>query len=219
MFVGTVSEMKVAIFGSTGGTGRIMVGKALDRGWDVTAAARSPSALPWRQERLRVAEADVMRPESLDAVVEGQDAVITSVSVGNALKEGRKPTTLFSEATRNVIAAMKKQGIRRLVCLSSSAVEPDPALGIIFGKIMRPLLFKEMYADMSRMEREVRKSGLDWVIARPSTLTDDPPSGRYILRIDRVPKGWRVPREDVAEFVLDLLDDDRYLGRAVAITA
>src|SRR5918992_472018 len=32
MFVGTVSEMKVAIFGSTGGTGRIMVGKALDRG-------------------------------------------------------------------------------------------------------------------------------------------------------------------------------------------
>jgi hypothetical protein len=52
--------MKVAIFGSTGGTGKIMVGKALNRGWDVTAAARSPSVLPWRHEHLRVVQADVM---------------------------------------------------------------------------------------------------------------------------------------------------------------
>jgi biliverdin reductase / flavin reductase len=218
MFVGTVSEMKVAIFGSTGGTGRIMVGKALDRGWDVTAAARSPSALPWRQERLRVAEADVMRPKSLDAAVEGQNAVITSVSVGSGLKEGRKPTTLFSEGTRNVIAAMKKQGVGRLVCLSSSAVEPDPALGVFFGKIMRPLLFKEMYEDTSRMEREVRQSGLEWVIVRPSTLTDEPAEGKYILGIDRIPKGWRIPREEVAEFALDQLEDERYLGRSIAMT-
>ena len=210
--------MKVAIFGATGGTGRIMIRKALERGQEVTAAARNPSALLGGHERLRVVQADVMQPQTLEAVVEDQDAVITSVSVGNALKEGRKPTTLFSEGTRNVIAAMKKQGIRRLVCLSSSAVEPDPALGIIFGKIMRPLLFKEMYADMSRMEREVRSSGLDWIIVRPSTLTDDPASGRYILGIDRIPKGWRIPREDVAEFTLDQLDDDHYLKRAIAIT-
>jgi biliverdin reductase / flavin reductase len=210
--------MKVAIFGSTGGTGRIMVGKALERGWDVTAAVRSPSALPWRHEHLRVVQADVMRPETLDAATEGQDAVITSVSVGSGLKEVRKPTTVFSEGTRSVIAAMKKQGVGRLVCLSSSAVEPDPALGIIFGKIMRPLLFKDMYEDMSRMEREVRHSGLEWVIVRPSTLTDEPAEGKYILGIDRIPKGWRIPREDVADFTLYQLDDDRYLRRAIAIT-
>ena len=36
----------------------------------VTAAMRNPLALPWRHERLRVVEADVMRPETLDAVVE-----------------------------------------------------------------------------------------------------------------------------------------------------
>jgi putative NADH-flavin reductase len=195
-----------------------MTRKAIERGHEVTAAARNPLSFPGGHERLRVVKADVMQPETLEAVVEGPDAVITSVSVDNPLKEGRKPTTLFSEGTRNVIAAMKWQGIRRLVCLSSSAVQPDPALGIVFGKIMRPLLFKEMYADMSRMEREVRESGLDWIIVRPSTLTDDPASGRYILGIDRIPKGRRIPREDVAEFTLDQLDDDRYLKRAVAIT-
>ena len=210
--------MKVAIFGATGGTGRIMVRKALERGHELTAAARNPSALLVGHERLRVVKADVMQPQTLEAVVEDQDVVITSVSVGNALKEGRKPTTLFSEGTRNVIAAMEGQGVRRLVCLFSSAVEPDPALGLVFGNIMRPLLFKEVYANMSRMEREVRSSGLDWIIVRPSHLTDDPASGWYIVGIDRIPKGWRIPREDVAEFTLDQFADNRYLRRAIAIT-
>ena len=105
-----------------------------------------------------------------------------------------------------------------MVCLSSSAVEPDPALGILFGKLMRPLLFKEMYEDMSRMEREVRHSGLEWVIVRPSTLTDGPAEGNYILGIDRIPKGWRILREEVAEFTLDQLEDERYLGRSIAMT-
>jgi len=112
-----------------------------------------------------------------------------------------------------VIAAMKRRGVRRLVCISSSAIEPDPALRIVFGKIMRPRLFKNMYADMSRMEREVRNSGLDWVIVRSSYLTDAPAQHKYILGIDRI------PREDVAEFALGQLGDDRYLGRAAAITS
>jgi hypothetical protein len=50
-------------------------------------------------------------------------------------------------------------------------------------------------------------------------LPGDPASGRYFLGIDRIPKGWRTPREAAAEFVLDQLRDDRYLGRAVAITS
>lgn len=64
--------MKVVVFGATGGTGRIMVRKALERGYEVTAAVRQPSALAQRHERLRVLKADVMRPETLDAVVESK---------------------------------------------------------------------------------------------------------------------------------------------------
>jgi NAD(P)-dependent dehydrogenase (short-subunit alcohol dehydrogenase family) len=54
------SEMKVAIFGATGGTGRIMVRKALKRGHEITAVVRNPSSLSGSYERLRVVKADVM---------------------------------------------------------------------------------------------------------------------------------------------------------------
>lgn len=35
--------MKVAVFGATGATGRIMIRPALERGHELTAAARNPS--------------------------------------------------------------------------------------------------------------------------------------------------------------------------------
>jgi hypothetical protein len=78
-----------------------------------------------------------------------------------------------------------------------------------------------MFAEMNEYAPEThrRLMSADWVIVRPSTLTDAAASGRYILGIDRIPKGWRIPREDVAEFVLDHLHYDRYLGRAVTITS
>jgi NAD(P)-dependent dehydrogenase (short-subunit alcohol dehydrogenase family) len=52
--------MKVAIIGASGGTGRIMVRKALERGHEITAAVRNPSSLSGSYERLRVVKADVM---------------------------------------------------------------------------------------------------------------------------------------------------------------
>ena len=72
--------MKLANFGATGGNGRIVVRKALERGHEVAASARNPSALRRAHERLRVVKADLMQPQTLEAVVEDQDAVISSVS-------------------------------------------------------------------------------------------------------------------------------------------
>lgn len=99
--------MKVVIFGATGRTGRTMTRKALQRGHEVTAAVRNPAVLALHHDRLRVVKADVMNIATLNEPLEGQDVVTTSISVRSGWREGRKPTTLFSEGTSNVIAAMK----------------------------------------------------------------------------------------------------------------
>jgi hypothetical protein len=48
-----------------------------------------------------------------------------------------------------------------------------------------------MFAEMNEYAPEThrRLMSADWVIVRPSTLTDAAASGRYILGIDRIPKG------------------------------
>ena len=64
----------------------------------------------------------------------------------------------------------------------------------------------------------MRTSGLDWTIVRPARLTDD--AGKHSWRVGpgyAVPQGTKIARADVAEFMLDQLDDRANVGHAVAV--
>jgi putative NADH-flavin reductase len=105
--------VKILIIGATGGTGRILLDKALEQGHQVTALARNPSAVAPRDYRPRVLWGNALDPEAVGAAVAGQDAVLSVLGT-----RSRKPTTLFSASTANLVDTMKKHGVRRLVCLT-----------------------------------------------------------------------------------------------------
>src|SRR5258708_5391644 len=74
---------------------------------------------------------------------------------------------------------MKDNGVRRLICITSSALEPhETGGGFFFDNIMSPLVVnvfgKTLYADMRKMEELVMRSNLDWTIVRPSALFETP---------------------------------------------
>src|ERR1700694_6035957 len=104
--------MKVLILGATGSLGRQLVEKVLQGGHQVTVLARDPSRVVPRDPRIRIVQGDVLDPQALDRAVAGQEAVIYSIGGRN-----RRPTTLFSESTRLLIASMEKHGVRRLVAV------------------------------------------------------------------------------------------------------
>ncbi len=53
---------------------------------------------------------------------------------------------------------------------------------------------------------------------RPGGLTDGPRTGDYLSGNDKSIKAGQVSRADVADFLLQQLDDDQYLGMATAVT-
>jgi hypothetical protein len=60
----------------------------------------------------------------------------------------------------------------------------------------------------------IRKSKLDWVIARPGILTNGSRTGSYQVLVD--PKDWRcgfISRADVADFLVKQIDGDEFLGK------
>jgi nucleoside-diphosphate-sugar epimerase len=75
--------MHLAIFGSTGPTGRALVARALDEGHDVTAAARDPDALDAHDARVRVVRADVLDRPSVEDALDG-------VAIDQRLPRARK---------------------------------------------------------------------------------------------------------------------------------
>ncbi|HAM26174.1 MAG TPA: NAD-dependent epimerase, partial [Microbacteriaceae bacterium] len=114
---------------------------------------------------------------------------------------------------------------RRLVCVSSSATDPrvrfhDTDGGFFFEKILKPIIIftlgRTLYADMWRMERLLATSDLDWTIIRPSGLFQSASVTDYRVA-EEVINGRFTSRNDLADFMLRQLDDDRYLRKAVAV--
>lgn len=213
--------MKIVIFGANGATGRVLTDQALTRSHVVTAFTRHPEIFPLRHENLRVMSGDVFDLSSVEQAVAGQDAVLSTLGVPFS----RKPIAVYSEGIAHIIQAMKRFGVRRLVCVSSSATDPqirylDSGGGFIFEKVLKPIVIKTIgrttYQDMQIMERLVMESQLDWIIVRPSGLFETPSVTDYQMAEAHIKRQF-TSRADLADCMLQQLTTDRYLRKAVAV--
>lgn len=144
----------------------------------MTAALRSPEKLTERHERLTVVRADALDAESVKAVVDGADAVLSGIG-----QAGRHdPLRPASTSARALVEAMTATGVRRLLVVSAAPLNrAGTGQSFLTRRLFGPLLWaalKELYSDLERMESVLRGSALDWTAVRPPRLTDKPGEGR-----------------------------------------
>jgi len=201
--------VKLVIFGSTAGTGRKLVEQALEQGHDVSAFARTPEKIEdLEYPNLRVIQGDVLDSAAVEAAVAGQEAVLCTIGAG------ARRTTLREDATRNIVQAMDRTGVQRLICQSSLGVGDSRAnLGSFTKHVIVGLFLRHAFADHERQEAVIKQSSLKWTIVRPPHLLDTPRTGVYrhgFPPTDKNIKG-QISRADVADFMLKQLTDDSYL--------
>jgi hypothetical protein len=90
--------------------------------------------------------------------------------------------------------------------------------GFLFGKIIIPFFLKQVFLDKVRQMKIVQESNVDWVIIRPAGLTDAPKTGKYKITMGS-PVSRRIPRADVADFMLKLMTDKQYDRQMPAIAS
>ncbi len=207
--------MRVAVIGASGGVGRQIVEQALARGHEVTAAVRNPADMKLRHDRLWTVTCDAFDSEAVNAVIQEQEVVFCALGTPS-----REPTTLYSSAAQNVLAGMQRHGARRLVFLSNFGVADETAndfLSLMMLVLARRVI-RHTLADHRRALEAFIRSDIEWVAVRPMALTDGPLTGRYRVDAFGLPhKGRSIARADVADFMLNQAQDDRYLRQAPAI--
>lgn len=208
--------MKLLIFGSTGSIGRQLVEQALEQGHTVTAFARNPAKLDIQHTNLKVVQGDVMDFTSVEQAVQGQDAVLCVLGSG-----GQRKGTIRSEGTRQIIQAMEKAGVRRLICQTTlGAGDSWGNLNFFWKYIMFRAFLREVFADHQRQENEVKQSRLDWTIVRPGAFVDGNRTGHYrhgFPSTDKTVK-LKISRADVADFLLQQLTNNSYLYKTPSVS-
>jgi len=210
------TKPNILVLGATGGTGRLIVNQAVARGYEVTALVRSAEkAGDLNGANLIVG--DARDQAALRKALKGQDAVISAL--GTPASPFRE-VTLLSTATRSLVSAMQAEQVSRLVAITGMGAGDSAGHGgVVFDRLIFPLLLRKVYADKNRQEAIIRDSGLDWVLVRPSVLNDKP--GGHTLRALTDLSGFHggtIARADVARFVLDQVSENTWVHRSPLIT-
>ena len=202
--------MKIVLLGATGGTGKEVLAQALASGYDVTAVVRSPERLSFTDPELTVVQGDATDAGVLAKAMAGGDALISTL--------GSKGSTLITDSTRAIVEAAATTGLRRVIVMSSFAVNRDQLNGV--AKVVTGLVMKTQVADKTAGESLLRESGLDWTIVHACKLTNEPrgTGTRVVPPTETVGLGNKVARADVAAWMLSQLQDGSEVGNDVTIS-
>lgn len=203
--------MKVLVLGATGMTGQHAVRLLLKRGDQVTAFARTPSAVPER-ERLRVVQGEARDATSIARAVEGQDAVISVFGPRSLKKDDLQETFM-----RNVVAAMTNAGVKRLVNLSAWGAGDSYAGSGVMVRIIRSTILRHMFDDKDRGEVILLASGLDYVNVRPGRLTNGDARGGVKASLTGDGIKSVLSRADLATFMVEQLESDTWVRKSPLI--
>ena len=204
--------MKLFIAGANGGIGSQAVEQALQAGHQVTALVRDPAKLALTHPDLRIIKGDIMQPDTFAHQLKGQQAVISALGVSGGNLFSDKPTTLYSQGNTNLLKAMEQHGVKRIFCISASALDISPVIPWyvrLVAKYIIQKLLKHMYADLRRMEDLIKAGKADWTIIRPPQLTNGPVTGNYRIAISVFLKNClKISRADVAHFIVNNLTNE-----------
>jgi dihydroflavonol-4-reductase len=166
----------IAVTGATGHIGNVLVRILLNRGEEVKAVIPPDEDLtPLRGLKVEVATGDMRDPDSLMKALSGVEIVYHLAGIISILPGKKKVLEEVNvKGTRNVVEACLKNGIRRLVYVSSihAVKEPPHGVTITESQPFDPQGVPDGYArSKARATLEVIRAipqGLDAVIACPT---------------------------------------------------
>lgn len=210
--------MKVIVFGANGQTGIHIVKEALERGHEVTAFVRKPDSLTLSHERLLVRGGDGLNATEVAAAIQGQEAVISALGPGGPGVSDQY-LNILTEGIPHLIAGMQAAGLRRIVVMGSIAT-----LQIAPGVLRRdapdfPAFARNISGAHLQAAEALAASGLSWtIVCPPLKIEAGERTGVYRVQADfLIPGEGRITYEDMAHFILDELQQGKYLYHRVNI--
>jgi putative NADH-flavin reductase len=200
---------KIALFGASGQTGQQFLIQALEKGYLVKALVRNLNSISQKSPNLELIQGDVLNQIDVEKTIQGCDLVI---SLFGHVKNS--PEWLQSDGTSNIIKAMKKYKIQKIVSLSGGGLPyPEKDEPKFMDKVIRTIMkiaVPKVLNDANKHAELLRNSGLKWSVVRGPRLTNDSKVGQYRVGWVGVNASTKIGRADLADFIVKQIEDDTF---------
>jgi putative NADH-flavin reductase len=201
--------MNLTIFGASSPTGKQLVKKALARGYEVSAFVRDESKLGITHPSLQILCGDALKYEDVESAVRGSAAVLSTLGPKG------KPAVMAAESTQNLVKAMEKFGVKRLVVISVAGIAvPQDQRGSSLVDSLLKLFLRDVFMDRQNQLSVLSSSKVDWVAVRVPRLTDEPAKEPVKAFLGKASPTMKITRSDLADFMLEQLTSDQWLRQA-----
>lgn len=206
--------MRIVIFGASGGTGRQLLSQGLNLNLELTAFVRDPGSLTIKNKKLFIFKGDVLDIQSVQKAIKNQDVVI-SVLGNKTSRAFWKQNTIISQGVKNIIRAMKKNKVKRLLFVSSFGLNKKIFL---LEKLFIRIVLRNIFSDIPKQEELIKQSSLDWTIIHPARLTNGPKTGIYKSGDLAIGLFSKISRADTADFLLKITNLPETVKKTLTIS-
>lgn len=175
------------------------------------ALVRDPSKLT-PHPQLEIRKGDVLNLTNVARVVAGSNAVISTL--GGAGLEN--PGEAQSQGMRNIVDAMQKHGVRRVLGVAGGGILDSAKGGLRHDQAGFPEVFKAVSIRHMQAWEAMRDSDLDWTMIATGDIVPGTRTGVYRTREELLPeKARKISVEDVADFLLRELKEGKHIKKRV----
>ena len=206
---------KVALIGATGFVGSHLLQELLDRGYEVTALARSVEKIQTENDRLKKIAVDVTDLDALTEVLKGNDIVLSAYNPGWTNPDIYND---FIKGSKTFLQAVKNAGVKRYVVIGGAGSLYIDGKQIVDGADFPASIKPGATAARDYLNELRKETELDWTMFSPAINMHQGiktgRTGKYRLGTEEPvfdQKGESVLSvEDLAVAVVDELENHKF---------
>lgn len=212
--------MKIAIFGSTGFLGKVLLKMALDKGYQIKTLVRNPDKSGEFRDKVEFIHGNILNLNDIRKTVSGTEAVLSTI--GPPARNPGNPG-IYKKCMENIVDILEKENIKRFIHVGGAAhlggENENWTIGRRLLKQMLNISGKQILVAKQLEWDVLKKSKLEWTLVRPPAILKGRSKSGNLLVDGKNLGSLKVNVKDLSNFMLEQITSDLWIKKAPLVSS
>jgi putative NADH-flavin reductase len=202
----------IAVIGGTGKAGKYLVNQLIQRGFRLKLLLRNPEIFAIKSPLIEIIHGDVKDYHTVVSLLKDSQAVISALGMGKTPEQ----TSIFSQATQNIIQAMYKCNVPRYLVITGLNVDTPFDKKGTKSKFVTDWMYTNYPKTTTDKQLEyniLAESNVDWTLVRLPLIELTDVANEVKISLEDCP-GDKISATDLADFLINQLTDNQYIKQS-----